>query len=417
MHIRDLSGKSVCILGFGKEGQAAKRALETHTPSAGITVRDAKDGPDYLQGLQAFDILIKSPGIPVLPELKTHSAKLTTSTNIFFDSIAGSGAIVVGVTGSKGKSTTASLIHEMLKTQDSRLKTFLIGNIGNPALDYLDRADKGVIFVMELSSYQLMDLRVSPNIAVITSIFPEHLDYHGSFEAYVSAKMNIARFQRNDDIVIHPAALDVPGAGKHVPFSETDAPIAVTETKLLGHHNQSNIAAAWKTVEILGVSKEAAIAAAKAFTPLPHRLQSLGIHHGIEWIDDAISTTPDSTIAALDALGNRVQTIILGGTDRGVDFTALGERIAASRIKTVILFPGTGPRIKKAIERAKADVQFLEADSMEKAVRSAITSTNCKLQTPNSPIVLLSTASPSYNMFKNFEEKGEEFARWIHLQP
>ena len=184
----------------------------------------------------------------------------------------------------------------------------------------------------------------------------------------------------------------------------------MTSTKLIGEHNQSNIAAATLVCQELGISNQHIIDAVIAFEPLPHRLQALGTHHGIRWVDDAISTTPDSTIAALDALGDDVITIILGGQDRGVPYDELGKRIAASAIKTVILFPGSGPRIREAIGDAHADVCFQEADSMERAVELA------KQHTMEGKIVLLSTASPSYGMFKNFEEKGRRFAEEMMKQ-
>src|SRR3989338_10171850 len=156
--------------------------------------------------------------------------------------------------------------------------------------------------------------------------------------------------------------------GTRIPFSADECPVPIEETKLLGDHNRSNIAAAYKVGIHLKIPQEVMLKVIRDFRGLPHRLQSLGVHHGIEWIDDAISTTPESTIAALDALGERVQTIILGGQDRGNDFTDLGKRIAESSMKQVILFPGSGPRIRKAIEEAGAKIKFHDATSMEQAV-------------------------------------------------
>jgi UDP-N-acetylmuramoylalanine--D-glutamate ligase len=210
------------------------------------------------------------------------------------------------------------------------------------------------------------------------------------------------------------AAIAKEGKGRKLPFSAEDAPVAIEETHLLGLHNLSNIAAAYRVACELDIPEEISVAAIKAFRGLPHRLQSLGIHHGIEWVDDAISTTPESTIAALDALGERVATIILGGQDRGNDFSALGRRIAKSSIQTIILFPGSGPRIRKAIEATGATVHFFETESMEEAIAVAKQHTRYEIRdTRYAPIVLLSTASPSYNMFKNFEEKGEAFRRCV----
>ena len=369
MHIEELSGKSICILGFGREGQATARALEKYATGCRVTIADqncelrianceCQLGDGYLKNLDHFDVIIKSPGIPPHPELKAQSSKLTTATQIFLDSIADSGATVVGVTGSKGKSTTASLIYEILKAHSSKLKaqSYLIGNIGEPALDHLDDAKPGAIFVMEMSSYQLMDLTRSPHIAMITTFFPEHLDYHGSESAYMEAKKHITRFQRKNDVVFYNSYSDgareiaMESSGTRVPFSADECPVPIEETHLIGDHNRSNIAAAYKVALHLKCDPKIAVAAIKKFKGLPHRLQSLGIHHGIEWIDDAISTTPESTIAALDALGDRVTTIILGGQDRGNDFSELGRRIVTSSIEHVILFPGSGGRIREAIE-------------------------------------------------------------------
>ncbi len=428
LRLPDLDGKNVCILGFGKEGQATLAALEKHAPTARVTIADGnaalvaptsplqprlKTGLEFLQGLDAFDAVIKSPGIPPGPEIEAlrTSGTLTSGTALFYAAVEGTGATIIGITGSKGKSTTSTLIHALLKAGGK--DAHLIGNIGKPVLEYADLAKPGVLFVEEMSSYQLMDLAVSPAVAVVTSFFPEHLDYHGSLEAYKDAKTHVCRFQGPGDIVFYnaksPGAVDIAqeGQGRKVPFSDDDSPITLKEIRLIGRHNLGNIAGACKVAEHFGVAKELWLPVLKEFQGLPHRLQSLGVHDGIEWVDDAISTTPDSAIAALDALGDRVKTIILGGQDRGVPFSALGARIAKSSVRTVILFPGSGPRIRQAIGDARADVCFHESPTMEDAVKAA------KAKTAEGDIVLLSTASPSYGMFKNFEEKGEVFRKCV----
>ena len=439
MRIADLNGKKVCILGFGKEAKAMFHAIEDYAPNAYLTMADknpepihalieanspsnptkmktpwiTRAGPDaWLRAIDTFDVIIKSPGIPTLPELVPYASKITTSTQIFFDSIQGSGAMTIGVTGSKGKSTTASLIAAILK--EAGKNVHLVGNIGEPAIAHIADAKKGAIFVMEMSSYQLMDLRTSPHIAVVTSFFPEHLDYHGSEEAYLEAKKNIARFQNPHDVVFFSTnffgstEIAKEGEGRKIPFSEVDSPVELADIQLIGAHNLSNIAGAYEVALELGVKPEVAIQVIKNFKGLPHRLQSMGTKDGIEWIDDAISTTPESTIAALDALGDRVHTVILGGQDRGYDFSALAERIKKSSVKTIILFPGSGSRIRDALIQNNVTARLLNADSMEKAVTIA------KEETKDG-IVLLSTASPSYGMFKNFEEKGEIFKKCIGL--
>jgi UDP-N-acetylmuramoylalanine--D-glutamate ligase len=202
--------------------------------------------------------------------------------------------------------------------------------------------------------------------------------------------------------------------GRGIAAHVQDLPLVSSDLLLKGEHNLRNAAIAFLTTRLLGVPERISIPVIQNFKGLPHRLQSLGIRHGAEWVDDAISTTPESTIAALDALGDRVAVIILGGQDRGNDFKALGHRIAQSKIRTVILFPGSGPRIRKAIEDAKAAVEYVETTSIEEAVKQAVFSTPHSLRP--APIVLLSTASPSYGMFRNFEEKGEAFRKCVEHQ-
>ncbi len=433
MKIQELEGKKICILGYGREGKAMIEAIRSHVKKCKITVADEnadalkelaettpyylQSGTEWLSNLETFDVIIKSPGIPPNPQLEAQRTKLTSATQIFFDTITGTGATVIGVTGSKGKSTTASLIYALLKT--GKKEVHLVGNIGEPAISHIDDAKNRTLFVMELSSYQLMDLMTSPQIAVITSFFPEHLNYHGSLEAYMEAKKHITKFQKDGDMVFFCAAshgaseIAKDGDGTKIPFAAGDAPVRMNETKLIGDHNLSNIAGAFTVATRLGIPEGTAINVIKAFQGLPHRLQSLGIHNGKEWVDDAISTTPESTIAALDALEDHTTTIILGGQDRGNDFTELGKAISKSAVHTVILFPGSGPRIKQAIKDAGAQVEFFEAASMEEAVAIAKKAAGGRSPVAGHPIILLSTASPSYGMFKNFEEKGDLFGKYI----
>ena len=421
MDIRTLNGKSICILGFGREGKATLKAIEKYAPESQITIADKNDvsvesynsqlGKNYLDDLKRFDVIIKSPGIPPQKELEVVKKKITSSTQIFFDSIEKSGSTIIGITGSKGKSTTASLLYAILKAAGKDVH--LIGNIGEPAIAHIEDANSETIFAQEMSSYQLMDLTVSPSIAVITSFFPEHLDYHGSIEAYLEAKKHIARFQNKDGRIFYCSASE--GAqqianespGEKIYFSADDCPVLMEETKLIGKHNKENIAAAFLVSRHLGISDDVSKKAIKEFTSLPHRLQPCGEHHGIMWVDDAISTTPESAIAALDALGNSVSTIILGGQNRGNDFSELADKIAHSDTLTVILLGESGARIRVALERASALTNIYDAKTMEEAVSLA------KKNTAKGKICLLSPASPSYGMFKNFEKRGESFLQKV----
>ncbi|MCF7845109.1 MAG: UDP-N-acetylmuramoyl-L-alanine--D-glutamate ligase, partial [Kiritimatiellales bacterium] len=439
MQITELKGKNICILGYGREGHAMLNALrgldvdviiadknsEFRIQNSELINYNCKLGPDYLNNIEEFDVIIKSPGIPPCKELEDIKEKVTSSTQIFLDSIASTGAKVIGVTGSKGKSTTASLIYEILKAADKDVH--LIGNIGEPAISHLADSKEGTIFVMEMSSYQLMDLTVSPHIAVITSFFPEHLDYHGSKENYLEAKKHITQFQTEDDSVFFngdsPESKEIAeeSKGKLVPVYAKDSVVSLDQINLIGEHNLSNVTLAYMTAKNLNITEEIIINTIKSFKGLPHRLQSLGIHNGIEWIDDSISTTPETTIVALDALDN-VTTLILGGQDRGNDFSGLGRRIASSKIQNIILIGESAPRIKKAIEETNAEVTFSEVNNMKEAVEHAKQQTPSPSPSPNPnptpnpqpPIVLLSPASPSYDMFKNFEERGDAFRKCIN---
>ena len=281
-----------------------------------------------------------------------------------------------------------------------------------------------------MSSAQLMNVKTSPQIAVITSFFPEHLDYHETLENYFKAKTNITRWQGKNDYVVfsknHEGARKIANAspGRLIPCSEEDSPIKISETNLLGSHNAENIACACKAAEVLGIAIDTAIKAIKEFQGLPHRLQNLGLHHGITWIDDSISTTPESAIAALDALGNHVQTIIRGGKDRGLDYSVLGKRIAESKVKNVILIGESSLRIRKAIEMNRANVALFDAKDMKTAVSLAKETSNEQPafvrqrrttagRRATSNVCLLSPASASFDMFKNFEERGDEFKKFI----
>ena len=406
MNIRDLNGKSVAILGaHGREGVAMQEALKSYAPDANVELRDMKDGDDYLENLDGFDCIIKSPGIP--PALITnHELPITNSTQIFLDSIDPK-TTVIGVTGSKGKSTTASLIAAILKQAGKNVS--LVGNIGDPAVSHIEEV--GSFVVLEMSSYQLMQVTRSPQIAVITSFFPEHLDYHGDLESYKKAKKNITKFQSENDTAFYfdasEGAKEIAdaSAGNKVAYKEEDSPIAIIDTKLIGTHNLFNIAGAATVARHLEIDDETIVEAIRNFEGLPHRLKDLGKHSNIIWVDDAISTTPQSTIAAIHALTPQIKTIIVGGQDRGNDFTQLGEVIASTGVEHVILMGESGSRIGEAI--ADPNVIVHEASSMEEAVKIA------KENTPDGSLCLLSPASPSYGMYKDFEEKGNIYQSLI----
>ena len=372
MKLKDLRDKSILILGMGREGKATLDFLKKNFPEKKIDVADQKDGPDYLDKLNDYDVIIKSPGIPYLTEIKKAKSNgkiITSATNIFFAEFKGK---IIGVTGTKGKSTTTSMIYQVLKS--GGLDVYLVGNIGKPALDLLDEIKKDSIVVFELSSFQLADLNKSPHIAVITNIYIDHLDWHGSFEDYKKAKENIIKYQNKTDILI-----------SNKDRAET--------ARIIGR--------------LFKIPEEKINKAIKNFKPLPHRLEFVAEKNGIKFYNDSLATNPHATIYGLNTLGEDVETLIAGGLDRGVNYSILGPAIAKSKIKTLILFPDTGEKIGKVVRHQSLDIRQFNAGNMEEAVRIAFEKTS------KGKICLMSPASASFNMFKDYEDRGNQFKSWV----
>lgn len=466
MKLSKFKDPSVLILGLGREGQSTWRFLRALFPektlgaadrlpldelppeTAELLSGDARAklhlGPHYLQSLSEYDVIVKSPGIPVtLPEYVRavrSGRRITSQTDFFFSNCSGK---TVGVTGTKGKSTTASLIHAIL--QRGGKKSFLVGNIGAPALDLLRQSAQDSIFVYELSSHQLEGLRQSPHIAVLLNVVPEHLDYYASFEQYVAAKENITLHQTADDWLVYDADHPIPReaasrsrarklacsieriekmekfsapgcavAGEWVVCSleagREEKIVAVRDVPLAGRFNLLNVSAAAAVGRLLGVEAGAIAEAVRRFQPLEHRLERVGTYGGITYYNDAIATVPEATIAALDTLGADVQTILLGGADRKVDFSKLAKRLLDSSVRTVILFPKTGQRIWETIcaQEPAAESRFAHffVESMEEAV--ALVREN----TTQGKSCLHSPASPSFGLFRDYRDRGEQFKRF-----
>lgn len=403
MKLNELRNKKILIVGYGIEGKATYAFLKKNLPGVTVDIVDKKDSPDYLSRQKDYDVAVRSPGV--------HPGELTipytTATNIFFANVKG---FTIGVTGSKGKSTTASLIFSILK--EANYSVHLVGNIGTPMLSALSDEPEGKkYYVCELSSYQLTDIEYSPDIAVIVNLFPEHMDYHGSVEAYYEAKKRILRYATaKTRFVYNPeyrelSELARASIAQATPF-RSDIPVPENDIPLLGKHNRDNIRAAATVATLVGIDDSVVQEAVKKFTPLRHRLQFVGEFKGIRFFDDAISTTPQSTICAIDSL-SPIGTLFLGGQQRGYDFSDLADRIKQANIKTIVLFPDSGQIIRKELEKKNVMGEIYETDDMEEAVQFAYA------HTPKDTICLLSTASPSYSVWKNFEEKGDLFQSFV----
>jgi UDP-N-acetylmuramoyl-L-alanine---L-glutamate ligase len=420
MLLADLNGKLVILLGFGREGKAMYEVLKSKVSGARIIVTDEKkiDVPEYHELADAIaavtpdTVVIKSPGIPwhrsYVEEMQTAGAHCTSSTNLFMAERRGQGTII-GVTGTKGKSTTSSLLAHVLKEAGKRV--VLAGNIGEPAIAHIgEPAD--TIFVLEMSSYQLSDLVVAPNIAVLLNLYEEHMDYHGDVASYHAAKMRIADLQTGDDVFVYnekfPQLVELADRvkSKAIPFvSRSDR--SLNTLKLSGDHNRENAAGILAVTDHLGIDRKIVERAFSTFVPLPHRLQDIGVHHGIRWINDSISTTPQSALAAIAVFEKELGAIILGGQDRGYHFADLAKRIVSLGVTAYIL-PG-GEAIAEAI-RHEGGVPMMK-ETLAEIVRDVVArfSLDTRHPTLDTPVCLLSPASPSYGQFKNFEDRGEQF--------
>jgi len=442
MTLEELEQQSILILGFGTEGQATYEFFRKRWPTKPLSIADRRKldefpddiarslqddpavmlnfGPRYLDSADGYNctVIIKTPGIPASTEAILRACKvgckLTSHSQIFLSNYPREK--VIGVTGTKGKSTTTALIHHILIC--SGIPAELVGNIGQPPLARIDAVSNDTYFVHEFSSHQLAEIETSPHIAVLLNIVPEHLDYYASFEEYVAAKENITRFQTPDDFLIFAADFSIPTAiaqrskAALRPISTNDRIddiLPPSEIPLRGKFNVQNVMAAIAAAKLCGAQPPSIREAVRTFEALPHRLEPVGTCKGITFYDDSIATVPDATLAALEALGSDVQTLLLGGHERNLDFTQFGERLPAN-VKTLILFPPTGVRIWRAIEAHSKNSVLPETffvRDMEQAVKIAYQ------RTEQGKICLLSPASPSFGTFKDYRERGDLFKAFV----
>lgn len=431
MKIKELEKKEVLILGIGREGLDSFLFLRKLFPKKLISIADAKNieeidpktekilskdncikyygGKDYLKCLKNFDIIIKSPGIQ-FEKIKYSlgiDTRLTSQTDLFFDNCPGK---IVGVTGTKGKSTTASIIYNVLKKNN--INAYLVGNIETPSLSYLLKATKKDVFVYEMSAHQLQFLKVSPQISVFLNIYPEHLDYYKDLKEYFNAKANITLYQTPKDyFIFNPnfsliKNLTTETRAKKIAIDSSKYSKLIPNFKNITHAD--NLAAIFEIGKIFKLTNAQIAKGITTFKSLPHRLEKVGKFQGIEFYDDSISTIPESAIYALDSLGEKVETMILGGMDRGIEFKKISDHISKSKVKNLILLPTSGKKIWQGIKKeSKKKMQHFFVTNMEEAVKIAFKKTD------SGSICLMSPASPSYNMFKDFKDRGYQFKKFV----
>lgn len=432
-----LKSKKVLILGYGKEGRSSVEFLEKYLPEIDISIADAnlhlkkdpllkkysKDnlffGEDYLNCLNRFDFVIKSPGVYLKNVQISPDTEISSQTALFLDYYHEQ---IIGVTGTKGKSTTSSLIYFLLKKINK--KSVLLGNIGKPAFDSIMAIDEDTIIVYELSAHQLESIKTSPKIAVLLNIFPEHLDYFTNFESYRNAKFNIFKYQSNGGSLIvlknlitknlvDRRTLSFGIESSNNAYLDGDTIIIVKDgvkhsfncrdLKIRGVHNRLNAMAAILSLSEAGIYINDFLQYLNEFESLPHRLEFVGEFSGVKFYNDSISTVPESTIEAIKTLG-KIDTLLLGGFDRGIEYSILTDYLINTDINNLVLMGKAGERMFKLLKDKGVDDQKIKVvDNMDEAF--LIIATNAKM----GGICLLSPAASSYDKYKNFEHRGDAF--------
>lgn len=369
-------------------------------------------GPDYLKdGLIGFDYIVRSPGVyPFMQEIvsaKKEGAVVTSAIKIFFDDCP---AKIIGVTGTKGKGTTSTLIYEILKS--GGLEVNLAGNIGKPSLELLPKLNEESWVVLELSSFQLIDMEISPHIAVVLNITEDHMDWHKNRSEYIEAKKNILRFQTADDFAIINGEYETPrsfgdlGKGKKIFFDKRSLEEKYKKDLLLrGEHNLENIAAAVQTAKCIGISENVIADTVRNFKGLEHRLEFVKEVDGVAYYNDSFATGPQPTIAAINSFTEE-ETLILGGSDKGLDFEELRKIIEEKdNVKNLILIGDIGEKIGGGIKN-KNIINLGHVTMIQ------IIDTARKVTKPGG-VVILSPAAASFDMFKNYKDRGEQFKKAV----
>ena len=405
--LRDLLvGKRILIAGYGREGKSAERLIQRLVPDADYTVADGNE-QIATEVAMGYELIIKSPGVPMRV---MGGVECSSLTDLFLQVY---GDLTIGVTGTKGKSTTASLIHHLLPG------SILAGNIGIPLFDILDELHEGCLVVAELSCHQLENIHRAPHISLLLNLFQEHLDHYENYMGYKMAKMQIALKQHegdhffyctdNEELCEIVKSYELRVKSELHPYSIHD--ISAEEGELLkacpleGEHNKSNALVACRVASLVTRQPISGFKfQVSSFKGLSHRMERVGEYHGITWYDDSISTIPAAAIAAVKALG-RVDTLILGGFDRGIDYSPLVEFLKENPVKNVVFVGAAGRRIKSHF--SIFNFQFIVEDDYEKIVPW------CAEHTEKGGVVLLSPAAASYDAFKNFEVRGDFYAEQI----
>lgn len=492
--LEKLSQSQIIIFGLGREGLSTYRFLRSELPLKKIILIDERPVDELMpawsellkkdkaatfttsftkidQDQLRSSLLFKTPGIPkshpIVQQVLDAGSKFTSNTQLFFKLVEEYNAecatknllknsqnkegrsplITIGVTGTKGKSTTSSVTYHLLK--ENNLPAYLGGNIGKPALDIwaewkkqqsliskhspqknknqsAQKADFFMgIFVLELSCHQLAELKSSPEIAVVQDIVSEHLDYYENFADYLQAKTQIARFQKKTDMIIYnqdsttaPELATLSPAEK-ISFSlkekkdpKNEAWIKLAKnTQLLGEHNLYNLIPAIIIGQKFGLKEKQIKSAIQSFKALPHRLEFVANINQVRYYDDSISTVPEATIAALHTFADKPIILIAGGFERQQNYQQLAEEVLKSNVKALALLPPTGQRLLRELSKLDPPNTLRAATSefseMSEAVRHAFN------HAKSGDVVLLSPGAASFNSFKDYRDRGEQFKKEV----
>ena len=441
--INSLKNKKIAILGFGREGKSTYKFIRKYLKDEEVTIIDQVDikdnnlemfkddnkvyfisGDNYLDDLNKYDIIIKSPGISLNKiDISSFASKISSQMELLL-SVAKDK--VIGVTGTKGKSTTSSLIYEILKT---KYKVLLAGNIGKPIFD-LDLDEDVDYYVLEMSSHQLEYLDVAPRVGIILNLFQDHLDHALSVEHYHEIKMQMFKKQTDNDYSIYCSsndnlrkkvketklkgklfAVDITGQDKGAVIKMIDNKVYYYDKvvfdrnikrNILGDHNLENIMVCFVVGKLFEIEDEVILKVVASFKVLPYRMEYVGEINGVKYYVDTLATIPEATEEAIKAL-DKIDTLIFGGMDRGISYLEFVTFLQNSQINNFICMPKTGYDIGHQLKNKK--VYYTEM--IDEAVKVA------KEVTKKGGICILSPAAASYEYFKNYQEKGDRFKELV----
>ena len=417
-----LRGKRILILGFGREGKSSLAFLQKFLPHAEVGIADKNEaafkdlntnptnptnpfnpklyfGDNYFDAINDYDIVLKTPGISLLNK-NVDLSKITSQTDLFLEEFHSQ---IIGITGTKGKSTTSTLIYHLLK--ESGKDAILAGNIGVPIFDVIEKISNKTIIVFELSAHQLQFIHRSPHIGILLNVFEEHLDHFGTFDAYRSAKLNIIRKMGDADWAVtnDEFCYEADRMMKHsLNYQYYDFDVNWDEVPLKGDHNRLNIKAALCAIHAYGITVDDVLPQLYTFKPLEHRQEFVGTFGGVTFYNDSISTIPQAAIAAMQTIKN-VTFLILGGFDREIDYTPLIDFLTNNPVEHILYTGKAGLRMFEMLQNAgyQGDIKnFKDLHEAFEILKS--------LSKPGD-VCLLSPAAASYDQYRNFEERGRLF--------